>query len=71
MARTIGAKAKARVEALVREARALGIHDGIQEYVFNHLPSDTLDKWEGAYSEVERIVSDTLIKIVHVEEVHL
>jgi len=60
MARTIGNKNIGLVKKIVRENKYKGIK-GINELidiVMATIPSSVLDIWEGAYTEIERIVCD-------------
>ena len=58
--RTIGAKWKAEVRRLVKEANKQGIYnnDEVFEYVKEKLPVEAFETWEAAYSEIERLSHD-------------
>ena len=59
MARTIGARNKARVIELTKEARNSGIAGvGVYDFVHEHLPDEVYNTWESAYSEIDRIIGD-------------
>ena len=35
---------------------------GVKDRVWEKVPSEWLDTWEGAYSEIERIICDTILE---------
>lgn len=68
MARTIGRRWKKRIKALIMIAKSecglSGISE-IQNYVHAALPEETYTTWEGAYDEINRIVSDLVMQAIH------
>lgn len=61
-ARTIGVKYKNLLKKLVQQAQNEGnsSNDAVFNYVKEKLPQEAFDTWEGAYNEIEMLVSDTL-----------
>ena len=62
--RTIGAKNKRLVKVLVNKAKRKGL-EGIKEiteYVIERLPEQVFDTWEGAYAEIENLISDLVFE---------
>jgi len=66
-ARTIGVKFKNLVKKLVLQENARGSGNPyyVLEAVKEKLPQEVFDSWEGAYSEIERLVFDTNMSGVH------
>ena len=64
MARTIGKRNILLIKELVREAKASGLayHGDVEKYVIEKLPSEMWDTWEGADSEIRRIIWDYLFE---------
>lgn len=61
-ARTIGPRWKNKIKELVKKFKSSGMTGAyaIAEAVINELPSGVFDIWEGAHSEVERLVDDAV-----------
>ena len=61
-ARTIGLKGKAKVRELVKKAKEEGLtgFGEITDYVIENMPDEILKSWEGAHSEIGRLVQDIL-----------
>lgn len=63
MARTIGTKSITLIKKLTRQIKAEGF-ENIEDRVIEKLSIDLWDKWEGADSEIRRIISDTMFDIM-------
>lgn len=62
--RSIGRRNIKEVNGLIADAkqqRLTGIQE-ILDYVYTYLPESVLDTWEGAYTEVENLVINAVVR---------
>lgn len=67
-ARTIGKVKKRKLKAMVK--KYLENHDSLQpqKFVEDYVPEEWLDTWEGAYNEIIRLITDSILSEKYIDE---